>query len=118
MGLAQRAFEEAGFSTVTLSNIPDLTASVGAPRVVAIEYPFGRLLGDVGDAAGQRAVLADTLVAAASMIVPGSVTHLPYTWPQSPKDTVSEPVPPPPIVGHLLRRPWQWKNLINREVPA
>jgi hypothetical protein len=103
---------------VTLSNIPDLTAAVGVSRVVGIEYPFGRLLGAAGDAAGQRAVLAETLNTAATMTVPGTVHHLPYVWPEPPGETDAHPAESPPIVGYLLRRPWLWKHLINREVPA
>ena len=41
--------------------IPDLTAAAGAPRVAAIEFPFGRPLGQPNDAATQRAVLHRTL---------------------------------------------------------
>ena len=103
---------------MTLSNIPDLTAAVGAPRVVGIEYPFGRLLGAVADAAGQREVLAATLSSAAAMTEPGTVHHLPYTWPEAPGETHAHPELPPPIVGYLTRRPWQWKYLVNRDMPV
>ena len=44
-------------ATITLSNIPDLTAAVSTPRVAAIEYPFGRTVGQPGGSAGQLAVL-------------------------------------------------------------
>jgi hypothetical protein len=36
--------------------IPEFTASVGAPRVAGIDYPFGRPMGLPGDQAGQRAL--------------------------------------------------------------
>jgi hypothetical protein len=57
----QRELEAAGFTTITLTPVPDLTASVSVPRVAAIEYPLGRTLGQPCDAAGQKAVLEATL---------------------------------------------------------
>ena len=73
VGLVQREIEAAGFSTVSLSMIPELTASAGAPRIAAIEHPFGMTLGRPGDVAGQLAVLRATLQAMAEMTEPGSV---------------------------------------------
>jgi hypothetical protein len=49
---------------------------------------------------------------------PGSVVHLPFEWPETPKEARMEPPEPPPIVGHLQRRPWLIRNLINRDVPG
>ena len=61
MGLVQREMEAAGFSTVSLSTLPDFTRSVGAPRVAGILHPMGQPLGAPGDADGQRAVLGAVL---------------------------------------------------------
>lgn len=117
MGLAQRAIEEAGFTTITISNIPDLTAAVGVPRLAAVEHPFGRTMGDPGDAERQRGVLRGALEAVAGMTVPGSVRHLPFEWAGTAKEAASGPPEPPPIVGHLKRRPWLLPRLISRRVP-
>lgn len=65
--------------------IPDFTASVGAPRVAGIEFPFGRPLGLPGDRAGQRAVLRATLEVVSFARAPGTVIQLPFQWPQTPK---------------------------------
>jgi hypothetical protein len=65
VGLVQREIDAAGFSTISLSMIPELTASEGAPRIAAIEDPFGVTLGRPGDAAGQLAVLRAALGAIA-----------------------------------------------------
>ena len=70
MGLVQRQIEAAGFSTITLSNIPDLTAAVSVPRIAAIEYPFGLTVGLPGDETGQRAVLRAALAALQEMSAP------------------------------------------------
>ena len=70
-------------STITLSSIPELTAAVGVPRLAAIEAPLGYLLGRPGDQEGQTAVLLATLRALAGMTGPGSVSQLPFEWPDS-----------------------------------
>ena len=105
-------------TTITLSNIPDLTASVSAPRIAAIEYPLGRTMGRPGDAEGQRAVLAATLQAVEEIDTPGGIVHLPFEWPEPPKQARTHPAEPPPIAKHLQRHPWQIPNLLSRTVPG
>lgn len=117
MGLAQRKIEAAGMTSITLSNIPDLTAAVSVPRLAAIEYPFGRILGQPGDVDGQRAVLQAVLEAVAEMKIPGSIKHLPFEWPEALKETQVHPTKPPPIVDHLIRHIWQLPRLLSRNVP-
>jgi hypothetical protein len=118
VGLVQREIEAAGFSTIALSSIPDLTSAVGVPRLAAIEYPLGYLLGQPGDAEGQMAVLRATLQALAETTTPGSVTHLPFEWPASARRLNARPPKTPPISKYLLRHPWLIPNLLSREVPA
>ena len=105
-------------STITLSSIPDLTASVGVPRLAAIEHPLGYLLGQSGDQEGQTAVLRSTLHAVPEMTKPGSVTHLPFEWPASARRLSARPPKAPPITRYLIRHPWQIRYLFSREVPA
>ena len=78
-------------STITLSSIPDLTSAVGVPRLAAIEYPLGYLLGQPGDRMGQLAVLRSTLHALAEIREPGSVSHLPFEWPASARRLSARP---------------------------
>ena len=59
VGLLQKKLEELGISTVSISNQPIVSERVALPRAAFIQYPFGRLLGEVGDRAGQRAVCDD-----------------------------------------------------------
>lgn len=116
MGLAQREIEAAGFSTVSLSMIPELTSSAGAPRVAAIEHPFGLTLGLPGDAAGQLAVLRAALRALEEISRPGAVVHLPFEW--SPRDKLNtDPPETPPIVRYLKRHPWHLPKFLNRMPP-
>jgi D-proline reductase (dithiol) PrdB len=117
VGLVQRAIEAAGMTTVTLSTIPDFTRSVGAPRVVGIEYPQGRTFGQPGDAEGQTAVLKGTLSALKEMERPGIVVDLPFEWPEPPGKVRSHPRTPPPIVSHIKWRPWLFVNFLTGRIP-
>jgi hypothetical protein len=109
--------EERGIATVSLSMIPEFTASVGAPRVAGVEFPFGRTLGVPGDGDGQRAVLRAALEVVASAPAPGTVVQLPFEWPQSPRDAGGELPAPPPIVELLKRKPWLVVKLLTRDIP-
>jgi hypothetical protein len=118
VGLLQRKIEAAGFSTITLSPVPELTASVSVPRVAAIEYPLGRTLGQPGDAAGQTVVLRATLAALETIRTPGGVVHLPFEWPETPKQVHNHPQVDPPIGRYLARNPWFLPKLLSRNVPG
>ena len=75
--------EEAGFSTVVLTPTPEFHKLVGIPRSVAIEYPYGRPVGQVGDTEGQREVLLETLSILEKAQRPGEIKHLGFTWPET-----------------------------------
>ena len=98
MGLVARFLEGKGFSTVMLTMIPEYHRAVGIPRVAAIEYPFGRPIGDVRDREGQRAVLLEALSVYEKARAPGEVFHLPFTWPEEPKKTKWMADEPAPII--------------------
>ena len=117
MGLVASKIEAAGISTICLSNIPALTASVGTPRLVALEYPFSRTLGSPGDAPGQMEVLRATLAAGLDIQEAGGIRHLPFKWPESKAKARAHLSEPPPIATYLKRRPWHLPKLINREIP-
>ena len=115
MGLVQREIEAAGFSTITLANIPDLVTAVSAPRVAGVEHPFGRTVGEPGDSQTQKAVLQSALEALQEVKKPGGVVHLPFEWVGDPKEI--EHPEPPPIASYLVRHPWHVRNLLKREIP-
>lgn len=113
MGLVQRIIEQAGITTVGLSNIPDLTAAVGVPRLAAVEHPFGQIIGRPGDSDTQRAVLQGLLETVPEMQKPGEVKHLPFRW----TGKYSHAPVAPPIARYLKRHPWHLPKLFAREVP-
>jgi hypothetical protein len=97
-----RSLEEAGFSTVNLTPSPEYHNEVGIPRVVAIEYPFGRPVGQVDDVEGHYQVLMAVLACFANAGKPGQVFHLPFTWPEAPKETKWQPPEISPIIKFYL----------------
>lgn len=104
MGLVGRVLEARGVPTVTLNMIWVYQRMVGMPRVAAIEHPFGRPYGDVGDADTQRAVLRAALGVAESASEPGTVVHLPFRWHEDPAQTRWHPAEPSPIIELVRKR--------------
>lgn len=104
MGLVARVLEAAGIPTVTLEMIWEYNRLIGIPRVAAIEHPFGRPFGDVGDRATQRAVLTAALAVFEQAREPGQVVHLPFVWHQTPEDTKWHPAEPSPIIALIQKR--------------
>jgi hypothetical protein len=96
--------EAAGIPTVTLNMIWVYQNAVGMPRVAAIEHPFGRPLGDVGDTETQRAVLRAALRVFETAQTPGRVEHLPFVWHEDPKQTRWHPAQPSPIIALVQKR--------------
>ena len=102
MGLVARALEENGISTVVLTPTPEFNREVGFPRVAAIEYPYGRVVGAVDDIEGQRQVLTAALAVFEKAEKPGQVVHLPFTWPETAKKTKWHPPEISPIIKLYL----------------
>ena len=102
MGLVARFLEESGFSTVVLTMTPEFHREIGIPRVAAIEYPYGRAVGEVHDTEGQRQVLLEALSFLERADSPGEICHLPFTWPEEPKHTKWQPPEISPIIKLYL----------------
>ncbi len=103
MGLVARKIEAAGIATVVLNMIWPLQRLVGMPRVAAIEHPFGRPYGDVGDGETQTAVLRAALAVFENAREPGHVEHLPFVWHQDPAETKWHPAEPSPIIAVMKK---------------
>jgi hypothetical protein len=88
---------------VTLNMIWVYQNIVGMPRVAAIEHPFGRPYGDVGDAKTQDAVLRAALAVFEKAGEPGHVEHLPFEWHEPPKETKWHPAEPSPIIAMIRK---------------
>jgi hypothetical protein len=95
--------EEAGFSTVVLTPTHEFHRAIGVPRTAAIEYPYGRLLGQVGDREGQRRVLLRVLELLEKARTAGECLPLPFEWPEDPKETDWHPPEMSPIVRAYIK---------------
>jgi hypothetical protein len=102
VGLAARVLEEAGFSTVVLTPTPEFHKLVGIPRSAAIEYPYGRPVGQVEDREGQRKVLLETLSVLEKVREPGEIRHLSFAWPEEPKSANWQPPEMSPLIKLYL----------------
>ncbi len=79
MGLIQRSIEAAGFPTVSISILRDITEKVKPPRSLFLRWPFGHPVGEPDNIAQQFTILhhAFEFLYAASR---GEIRELPYLW--------------------------------------
>jgi hypothetical protein len=61
---------------------PEFHREVGIPRVAAIEYPYGRTVGEVNDSDGQRKVLLAALSFLETAQMPGQIYHTKWQPPE------------------------------------
>jgi hypothetical protein len=100
-----RVIEAAGISTVMATIMPDVTERVGAPRIVAVEFPFGHTLGHAGDRDEQMKVIRDALRVLRDASQPNEVEHLPYEWPDVERwKREWHPSEPSPVVALLIEQ--------------
>ncbi len=90
--------EENDLPTVVLTPVPEFHNAVGIPRSAAIAYPFGRPVGEVHDQQGQRDVLREAIAMLETADTPGEIKHLPFVWPETPKETNWQPPEISPII--------------------
>ncbi|MBA2278518.1 MAG: hypothetical protein H0W06_12230 [Chloroflexia bacterium] len=71
MGLLQRVFDDAGLSTLSLTQVVEITAIIKPSRAIFVAHPFGLTFGGVDDGLTQRALVEAMLDVAATMGEPG-----------------------------------------------
>jgi hypothetical protein len=100
-----RMFEAAGMSTVMVTNMPFWAEKVGAPRTLAVEFPFGHILGRPGDIQLQYRVILKALEVLETAEAPGTIVHFQEKWPESLEDALraSHPAVQPPIGAEMGR---------------
>ena len=105
MPVLARIFEAAGMSTVTVTNMPFWSDRVGAPRTLAVEFPFGHILGQAHDRELQRRVILEALAVLEGSARPGAIVHFQEPWPEPLELALqaSHPETPPPIAGQMGR---------------
>lgn len=100
-----RTFEAAGISTVVVTNMPVWAERTGVPRTLAVEFPFGHILGQPGNKEQQMRVIRQALDLLESAKEPGTIVHFQERWP-APVDEAcrdAHPETPPPIAAEMGR---------------
>lgn len=81
---------------------PEFHREIGIPRTAAVEHPYGRTVGQVGDHGGQKKVLLESLAVLESTTSPGQRVDLPFTWPEDPRETDWHPPEISPYIKLFL----------------
>ena len=105
MPVLARLFEDAGMSTILVTNMPFWAKRVGAPRTLAVEFPFGQILGQPKEREQQRRVLRKALEVLEEADLAGTIVHFQEKWPVPVEEAIRECHPdlPPPIMAHMGR---------------
>lgn len=78
VGLLQRGLDEAGLSTVSITQVPAITRLIRPSLACFVANPFGLTLGAVGDARTHDRVLRAVLTEAGRPHPPGTIHTLPF----------------------------------------
>jgi D-proline reductase (dithiol) PrdB len=111
-----RTFEAAGLSTIVVTNMPFWSEKIGVPRTLAVEFPFGHILGQPHDKEGQMGVIRQALAVLEEAEGPGTIVHSQEKWPASLEEALrdSHPETPPPIAADLGRYIGQFLRGLRR----
>jgi D-proline reductase (dithiol) PrdB len=92
-------------STVMVTNMPFWAEKIGVPRTLAVEFPFGHLLGQPDNREQQMRVILQALEVLEQAEAPGTIVHSPEKWPDPLEQALhdSHPETPPPITGDMGR---------------
>lgn len=92
-------------STVVVTNMPFWSERVGVPRSLAVEFPFGHILGRAHDSGLQRRVILGALQLLERAREPGTIAHFQEPWPEPLTAALraSHPETPPPIASAMGR---------------
>ncbi len=98
-----RTLEAEGFSTILVTNMPYWSEKTGVPRTLAVEFPFGHILGQPCDVPMQMSIISQALQVLADAGEPGVVIHAANEWPQPFEEatTAWQPETQSPIIAYL-----------------
>lgn len=103
MPVLARTLEAHGLATILVTNMPYWAEKIGAPRTLAVEFPFGHMLGQPGDAAMQMRVIRQALDVLMTASVPGAIVHSDEVWPVPAGEAMKawQPTEPSPVIAVL-----------------
>ena len=85
--------------------MPFWAEKVGTPRTLAVEHPFGHMLGQPNDNAQQIRVIRLALDVLRTADSPGTIVHSPEIWPVSQDEAIQnwQPPEPSPVIAHMSK---------------
>jgi D-proline reductase (dithiol) PrdB len=98
-----RILENEGLSTILVTNMPFWVERIGVPRTLAVEFPFGHILGEPHQYKQQMEVLQEALEFLANAHQPGLIKHSQQTWPVESEVAMKDwqPLEPSPVISHM-----------------
>ena len=90
-----------GIPTVAVMMFRETEERIRPPRVVHVRFPFGRPLGEPGNADQQRVIIEDALEVLAAASTPGEVVDLSYRWRR--EDYVAIRIARAEVLGAMLK---------------
>jgi hypothetical protein len=85
-----RILEAAELSTVLVTNMPFWAEKIGVPRTLAVQFPFGHILGQTHNADQQMRVICQALQVLETATEAGSILHSPQSWPVPAKQATAQ----------------------------
>ena len=105
MPVLARTLEKEKLSTILVTNMPYWVEKTGVPRTLAVEFPFGHLLGQPNNKDQQFAVILQALKVLEIARQPGIIMHSDENWPFTQEEAMKDwqPIEPSPIVANLAK---------------
>lgn len=106
MPVLARILESAGLSTILVTMMPFWAERVGAPRTLAVEFPFAHTLGQPDHVGQQMRVIRQALQVLETADQPGMIVHSAEQWPESSEEAIEDwqPQQPSPIIREMAPR--------------
>jgi hypothetical protein len=108
-----RTLETAGLSTILVTQMPFWAEKTGVSRTLAVEFPFGHILGQPKDRDQQMRIIHQALEVLETAEEPGTIVHSGEAWPIPQKEAYKawQPEEASPIIQMLVPR---YREILRR----
>jgi hypothetical protein len=85
--------------------MPFWAEKIGVPRTLAVEHPFGHILGKPNNIPQQMRVIQQAIQSLEILDEPGKIIHSPEIWTQPTDEAIKEwqPELPSPVISHISK---------------
>jgi hypothetical protein len=99
-------FETVGLPTIVITMSPYWVEQYGAPRALAVEFPFAHPIGPVDDPAMQTRVLREALTVLADAKCPNTIVESAEKWPGDEREwrRLWQPTEASPLIAKYLEQ--------------